>query len=279
MKLAHVLVDGKPRWGVVGETSVRVLDGPSPFAAPKGAVADLATAPGRDVPCGEVELLPPLEVASKVLCVGLNYIDHIREMGRDVPQRPVVFTRFPDSFVAHDDAIEIPRVSAHLDWEGELAVVIGATGRYIAPEDAMRHVLGYTLLNDGSVRDYQRHSHQFAPGKNFPRSGSIGPFVVLAGAVPDVLTGELTTTINGEVVQRSSLTNLLFDIPALVSYCSEWTRLRPGDVIATGTPGGVGDSFDPSRWLTPGDEVIVSVDGLPSLRNTVTDETNGLTHD
>jgi len=209
---------------------------------------------------------------SKILCVGVNYRPHIEEMGRDIPSRPVVFIRYPDSLVGHEEAVIRPRVSEQFDFEGELAVIIGREGYRIGRDDALDHVGGYACFLDGSVRDWQRHTSQFTAGKNFERSGAIGPSVVLAADIPDPTALSLTTRVNGRVMQRGCVADLVFDIPSLIEYISTFTRLRPGDVIATGTPGGVGAARRPPVWLRDGDIVEVSIDGVGTLRNPVRDE-------
>lgn len=209
---------------------------------------------------------------AKILCVGVNYRPHIEEMGRDVPSHPVVFTRYPDSLVAHDEPVTRPRVSEQFDFEGELAIVIGREGRAIKRGDALDYVGGYCCFLDGSVRDWQRHTSQFTAGKNFERSGAIGPRVVPASEIPDPTVLELTTRVNGAIMQQGRIADLLFDIPFLVEYVSTFTRLRPGDVIATGTPGGVGAARTPPVWLEDGDIVEVTIGGIGTLRNPVRDE-------
>ena len=162
-----------------------------------------------------------------------------------------------------------PRESTQLDYEAEIAVIIGRPGRRIAEADAHRHVAGYACYNDGSVRDWQRHTSQFTPGKNFDRTGSFGPWIVTADEIPDPRALTLTTRLSGEVMQHSSVDLLIFDIPALLAYLSTFTELQPGDVIATGTPGGVGMARDPQRWMQPGEVVEVDIDGIGVLRNPI----------
>ncbi|MEK9577778.1 MAG: fumarylacetoacetate hydrolase family protein [Aquiluna sp.] len=220
----------------------------------------------------EVTLHTPIVDPEKVICVGLNYADHIAEMGRPTPEYPVIFTRFSDSFVAHGSPLTAPRNSSQFDYEGELAVVIGKTAHHVTAQSAMEHVFGYTILNDGSIRDYQRHTHQFAPGKNFPKSGSFGPEIVTSEEFGAITNQSIRTRVNGEVVQDSDLSQLVFGVAELIAYCSEWTILQPGDIIATGTPGGVGDSRDPKLWLFPGDVVEVEIEGIGTLLNQVADE-------
>ena len=207
----------------------------------------------------------------RILCVGVNYRPHIEEMGRELPDHPVVFTRFPSSLVGNGEALIRPRVSEQYDFEGELAVVIGKAAHRVRREDALEVVGGYCCFMDGSVRDWQRHTMQFTPGKNFDRSGAMGE-VVSAGDVPDPAALMLTTRVNGEVMQKGAVRDLVFDIPFLVEYCSTFMELLPGDVIATGTPGGVGAARTPPVWLKDGDIVEVDIPGVGVLTNPVRDE-------
>lgn len=207
----------------------------------------------------------------KILCVGVNYRPHIEEMGRDIPEYPVVFVRFGSSLVGDGEPIIRPQVSEQFDFEGELAVIIGKPARHVSREDAFDYIAGYCCFLDGSVRDWQRHTGQFTAGKNFERSGAIGPMVA-AEDVGDPTALELTTRVNGEVMQEGRVSDLVFDIPALVEYCSTFTELQPGDVIATGTPGGVGAARRPPVWLKDGDLVEVAISGLGVLSNPVRDE-------
>jgi 2-keto-4-pentenoate hydratase/2-oxohepta-3-ene-1,7-dioic acid hydratase in catechol pathway len=208
---------------------------------------------------------------TKILCVGVNYRPHIEEMGREVPEYPVVFVRFPGSLVGDGEALLRPRVSEQFDYEGELAVVIGKPARYVSRADAFDYVGGYCCFMDGSVRDWQRHTGQFTAGKNFERSGAVGP-VVPAAQIDDPTQLQLTTRVNGVVMQEGRIADLVFDIPTLVEYCSTFTELLPGDIIATGTPGGVGAARKPPVWLRVGDLVEVEIAGLGVLSNPVQDE-------
>ncbi|WP_157155748.1 MULTISPECIES: fumarylacetoacetate hydrolase family protein [unclassified Diaminobutyricimonas] len=211
----------------------------------------------------------PISDGAKIFCVGLNYRDHVLEMKRQLPTHPVIFPRFADSFVADGEPIEKPAESDQFDFEGELVVVIGKGGRHIAAEDAAAHVLGYTLMNDGSLRDFQFHTHQYTPGKNFENSGSVGPAIVTADEVGELAGRGIRTILNGEVVQDSELGQLIFPVSDLIAYISSWTPLRPGDLIATGTPGGVGSSRTPQLWMRPGDECVIEIDGIGRLSNIV----------
>ena len=217
----------------------------------------------------DVTLLTPIVEPTRIFCIGINYKAHRDETGRAEVAHPTVFVRFASSLAPPGAALERPRVSGAFDFEGELAVVIGKGGRHIAPAAALTHVAGYSCFNDGSVRDWQRHASQFTPGKNFDRSGSFGPCIVTRDEIPDPRQLTLTTRLAGEVMQHSSVDLLIFDIPALVAYLSTFTELRAGDVIATGTPGGVGMARDPVRWMQPGEVVEVDIERVGVLRNTI----------
>ena len=194
-------------------------------------------------------------------------------MGRDIPDYPVLFTRFASSLVGHDQSIVRPSVSNQLDFEGELAVVIGRAARHVPRDLALDYVAGYSCFMDGSVRDFQRHTHQFTPGKNFDRSGAMGPCLVTPDEVGDPRGLELTTRVDGSVMQRASVAELVFDIGSLIEYCSSFMELQPGDVLATGTPGGVGAARKPPVWLEAGNTVEVEIAGVGLLMNRVIDET------
>ncbi len=217
----------------------------------------------------EIDFVPVIPDAGKVLCVGINYVPHIEEMGRERPERPVLFVRFNDSIVGHGRPLLKPRESVQLDFEGELAVVIGKRARRVSRERALDYVAGYSCFNDGSVRDYQRHSPQFTPGKNFHASGAFGPWLVTADEIADPRKLTLTTRLNGAVMQHESVGELCFDVPQLIEYCSTFAQLEPGDVIVTGTPGGVGAGRKPPVWMKPGDTVEVEITGIGTLSNSV----------
>jgi 2-keto-4-pentenoate hydratase/2-oxohepta-3-ene-1,7-dioic acid hydratase in catechol pathway len=232
-----------------------------------GEAAHLARR-GADRPLAGLRYRLPVQ-ARRVVCVGVNYDEHRKEMGREVPAHPVLFTRFASSLVAHGEAIERPAASARLDYEGELAVVIGRPGRDIPAARALEHVAGYACLDDGSVRDFQRHTPQFTPGKNFDRSGAFGPYLVTADEVPDPQALELVTRVDGEVVQSASTALMIFPVVELIRYVSSFMRLEPGDVIATGTPSGVGDKRDPPLYLAPGMTLEVEIERVGRLVNPV----------
>ncbi|MDH6277821.1 2-keto-4-pentenoate hydratase/2-oxohepta-3-ene-1,7-dioic acid hydratase in catechol pathway [Aurantimicrobium minutum] len=281
MKFVSFKQENKKSWGILeGDTivdlgAIRLVGGASLGESMRRNLVPLAldlrdTAP--TVNRASVELLPPVTDAGKIICVGLNYADHIAEMNRPTPEFPVIFTRFNDSLVGDGEALVAPTNSMKFDFEGEMAVVIGSTVRHATREEAQAAVFGYSVFNDGSIRDYQRHTHQFAPGKNFPKSGSFGPAIVTPDEIDDLGSKRITTKVNDVVVQDSTLDQLIFSVEDLIIYCSEWTTLNPGDVIVTGTPGGVGDGRDPQLWLFPGDVVEVEVEGIGRLVNPVIEE-------
>jgi acylpyruvate hydrolase len=233
--------------------------------------AALSSAPTFGV--ASVEFRPPLTRPNKIICVGLNYREHTQESGYQQPEYPTLFTRFTTSFVGHLAPIVRPRVSAALDFEGELVAVIGRRGRHIAPADALAHVAGYSVFNDGSVRDYQHRTPQWTVGKNFDSTGAFGPVFVTADELPAGARGlSLQTRLNGEVVQSSNTDHLIFDVATLISITSEAMTLLPGDLIVTGTPAGVGHSRSPKLYMKPGDVVEVEIEGIGVLRNSIVDE-------
>jgi 2-keto-4-pentenoate hydratase/2-oxohepta-3-ene-1,7-dioic acid hydratase in catechol pathway len=286
MRLASFLLDGRPAHGLVVDDMVypappalaaRYPDLAAVLAA--GATAELA-GQARQQPglaADRVRFLPVIPSPRKIICVGVNYLAHIREMGREPPAYPTLFVRYPDSLVGHGEVLRRPRESTHYDYEGELAIVIGRPARRVAAAEALASVAGYTCLLDGSVRDWQNHTTQFIPGKNFPATGSCGPWLVTTDEIPDPSRLHIETRINGQVMQSAPTSDLCFDVRRIVEYVSAFTPLSPGDVIATGTPSGVGFARKPPRWLVPGDVVEVSITGsggpgIGTLRNVVADE-------
>lgn len=222
---------------------------------------------GADFAPDEVEMLPPIPEPEKILCIGLNYKSHVAETGRDLPAQPSVFARLTNTLVPDGGAFFKPKVSDHFDYEGELAMVIGKPGRYISEANALSHVAGYSCFNDGSLRDYQKHS--VTAGKNFLRTGGFGPWIVTADAIGNPEDLELTTRLNGQVVQHSNTSLLIYSLAKIISYISEFTPLEPGDVIATGTPEGVGARRTPPLWMKAGDTVEVEIAGIGILRNPI----------
>jgi 2-keto-4-pentenoate hydratase/2-oxohepta-3-ene-1,7-dioic acid hydratase in catechol pathway len=217
--------------------------------------------------------LPPVEPA-KAIAVGLNYVDHAAESPyKDAPKYPVLFHRFPQSWVAHGVPLVRPRVSEQFDYEGEMVIVIGKAGRYIGKDRALDHVAGYSIFNDGSIRDYQFKSTQWMMGKNFDATGAFGPEFVTADELPEGARGlQLETRLNGQVLQNANTRDMIFDVPTLVDVCSEAMTLLPGDIIISGTPAGVGFARKPPLWMKAGDVCEVAVEGIGVLRNSVVEE-------
>ncbi len=227
---------------------------------------------GREVDAKAVRYLPPLR-GRKILCVGLNYVDHGKESGYALPDYPTVFARFATSLLGHKEAIVRPRSSAQLDFEGELVAVIGKGGRHIAEGKALDHVAGYSIFNDGSIRDFQHRTPQWTVGKNFDRTGGFGPTFVTADELPPGAAGlTLETRLNGETVQKASTSDMVFSVAKLVSILSQAMTLEPGDLFVTGTPAGVGAARKPPLWMKAGDVCTVSIDQLGVLENSIVDE-------
>lgn len=281
MKLVSFERGGKSGFGlVVGDgvvDLVRALGGRYPdlkslLAAGALGEARECSASAPDFALADATLLPVIPDPGKIWCVGLNYGDHVQETGRQVTEQPVFFLRVADSQVGHGQPILRPRESARLDYEGEIAVVIGKGGRRIAEADAWKHIAGYACYNDASVRDWQMHTSQWVPGKNFWRTGGFGPWLVTADEIPAGTLMTLVTRLNGTEVQRATTAMMIHDIPRQIAYASTVAPLRPGDVIVTGTPGGVGAKRNPPLWMKAGDVVEVEVDCIGVLRNPVVDE-------
>jgi 2-keto-4-pentenoate hydratase/2-oxohepta-3-ene-1,7-dioic acid hydratase in catechol pathway len=281
MKFASFKVNNSTSWGVIdGEQALdvgallrdRFPDLKSAIAAGALAEAGAMAAKAARHPIADITWLPVIPNPDKILCIGLNYETHRKETGRSEVERPTVFGRFANSQTAHLANIVRPRVSKDLDFEGELAIIIGRPGRYIARNEAWSHIAGYACYNEGSVRDYQRHTHQFTPGKNFPQTGAFGPWMVTPDEAGDLAPLRLQTRLNGQVVQDATISQMIFDIPRQIEYCSSFTQLVPGDVIVTGTPGGVGARRTPPLWMKPGDVVEVEIDRIGLLRNGVAEE-------
>jgi len=231
----------------------------------------LGQSPGIDLKA--VRLLPPVPAPPKILCVGLNYDDHLQESGLKKPTYPEIFARFATSLIAHQEPIRRPRESTALDYEAELAVVIGKPGRRISQEHALDHVAGYSLFNDATVRDFQLRTPQWTMGKNFDGTGSFGPWLVTPDAVPPGASGlRIQGRLNGRVMQDARTDRLIFSVPALIEMISVAMSLERGDVIITGTPGGVGAARKPPVFMQPGDVFEVEIEGMGVLNNPVQDE-------
>lgn len=279
MRLISFVHDGQTTCGVLEGNQVLVgSDDRHPdlrTVLERNAVTEFAeacAASGKRIPLDQVTLLPVILTPGKILCVGHNYEEHRQETGRAKTAHPSLFVRFADTLIGHEAPIVRPPFSTSLDFEGELAVVIGRGGFRVPAEQALDLVAGYSCFNDGSVRDWQWHTQQFTPGKNFPSTGAFGPALVTpdeVGALDDLT---IQTRLNGEVVQSSTLGHMIFPVAEIIAYVSSFTRLSPGDVIATGTPGGVGAKRQPPVWLKPGDVVEIDIAGVGVLRNGVIDE-------
>ncbi|MBV9538889.1 MAG: fumarylacetoacetate hydrolase family protein [Acidisphaera sp.] len=274
MKLMSFLrPDGSASWGVVQGEAVADLGDLAPTlrdAMASEVVMHADAAPLH--PLASVTFLPPITNPDKIICIGLNYLSHIREGGREPPKQPTIFTRWANTQVGHLQPMIRPTASHTFDFEGEMAVVIGKRARHVPREDWAGVVAGYSCYNDGSVREWQRHSSQFTPGKNFPGTGGFGPWIATPDEVGDITRQSLVTRLNGEEVQRATIDDLVFDTPALIAYCSTFTTLEPGDVIITGTTGGVGAYREPPLWMKPGDTVEVEISGVGILTNPIVAE-------
>ncbi len=236
------------------------------------AVRRLVEGRAADHRLDEVRFLPVIPNPGKIWCAGLNYGEHVRETGREVTEKPVYFLRVADSQAGHGEPLLRPKESERFDYEGEIAIVIGKPGRRISEADSWQHIAGYACYNDGSVRDWQQHTSQWGPGKNFYRTGGFGPWMVTADEIPPDTVLSLVTRLNGREVQRATTGMMLQSIPRLIAYASTVAPLRPGDVIVTGTPGGVGAKRTPPLWMKHGDTVEVEVERVGVLRNPVADE-------
>jgi 2-keto-4-pentenoate hydratase/2-oxohepta-3-ene-1,7-dioic acid hydratase in catechol pathway len=278
MKLASYIADGRPAFGVVVGDRLVTITGRTKYGSLREALAAGAldqirrAAEGQrgDHKLSDVRFLPAIPDPNKILCAGINYRSHAAETGRDIPKAPSMFVRFTDTLIGHDGEMIRPSVSECFDFEGELAIVIGRGGRHIKPGQALAHVAGYTCFVDGSVRDYQKIS--VTSGKNFPATGPLGPWVVTTDEIPDPARLTLVTRLNGHEVQRSGTDLLIHSVPAVIAFCSEFTPLTPGDVIATGTPEGVGHPRNPPLWMKAGDVLEVDISGIGTLRTRIVDE-------
>lgn len=279
MKLVSFMLDGTASYGVVCSDGVvdagrrlgsRWPDLRAVIAAGASAELQALESVPPDHPLSSIQLLPPIPNPDKILCVGLNYRSHVAETGRDLPAQPSIFARLNNTLVPHGAPIIQPQVSNHLDYEGELAIVIGRPGRYVPAGEALSHVFGYSCFNDGSLRDFQKHS--VTAGKNFYRTGGFGPWIVTADEIGDPTRLDLVTRLNGTEVQRSNTGMLIYSLAEIISYISQFTPLEPGDVIATGTPEGVGARRTPPLWMSKGDVVEVEISGIGVLSNPIAAE-------
>ncbi len=280
MKLVSFVINGRSSYGAIRDNGI--VDLGARLAAEGCAslrqlleadrLADAArrVASARpDHALDKVAFSPVIPDPGKIICVGLNYRDHVAETGRTVTEKPALFARFGCSQVGHLQPLVKPNVSDDFDYEGELALVIAKTGRHIPANRALEHVAGYACYNEGSIRDWQRHTSQFLAGKTFANSGSFGPWLVTTDEIPDPSKLTLQTRLNGKVVQNTTTDLLITPIPELIAYISTICPLVPGDVIVTGTPGGVGAKRTPPLWMRPGDNVEVEISSIGTLRNNV----------
>jgi 2-keto-4-pentenoate hydratase/2-oxohepta-3-ene-1,7-dioic acid hydratase in catechol pathway len=278
MKLATYWRDGSERFGALVREGVVELSSDRFPTLRSALAANALNSLAEQVANAEVISVEglvwrkPITDPGKIICVGLNYKDHAAEAAAEVPANPSLFVRFNDAQVAHEEDIVRPTVSRQFDYEGELAAVIGREARHVSAERALDYVAGYSCFAENSLRDFQSHSRQATAGKNFEQSGAFGPCLVTADEIPDPAKLTLTTRLNGLEVQRASTADLIFPVPLLISYISSFTRLLPGDVIATGTPKGVGSARKPQLWMKPGDVLEVEISGIGVLRNRVVDE-------
>ena len=283
MRLAKLIVDDRPIVAARRRDGFIALDAlalalPTELGAFFRASVDTAAlaaaveaaSPSLLLDPQQVVFAPPIADGAKILCLGLNYVDHASEASYARPDYPVIFSRYAASFVGHDLPLERPAASVRFDYEAELVAVIGRRGRRIAREDALAHVAGYTLMNDGSVRDYQVRTPQWTLGKNFDRSGALGPEIVTADELPPGARGlALRGRLNGQQMQAASTSDMIFDVASTIAYISEAMALEPGDLIAMGTPSGVGNARTPPVYLAPGDTFEVEVERVGLLRNPV----------
>jgi 2-keto-4-pentenoate hydratase/2-oxohepta-3-ene-1,7-dioic acid hydratase in catechol pathway len=266
--------DGTPSFGRLdGETIVELATDTTPSlkaALTDGSLATLAD--GASFATVDVVLLPVIPDPAKILCVGLNYAEHVKETGREQKAHPAIFVRYADSLIADGQPMVKPGVTTRFDYEGELALVIGKPCHKVAAADAWGHVAGYAAFNDGSARDWQRHNIQFTPGKTFPGTGGFGPALVTPDEIENLSALRVQTRLNGQLVQDQPVSDMIWDIPAVIEYVSAFTPLAPGDVIATGTPGGVGDKRTPPLYMNAGDKVEITIGVIGTLTNRIIDE-------
>jgi 2-keto-4-pentenoate hydratase/2-oxohepta-3-ene-1,7-dioic acid hydratase in catechol pathway len=281
MKLASCRIAGQATWGIVAADGVidlakrtgiatlrAFLEGGSPSRAARHA------GDRPDAKLDAVELLPVIPDPRHIVCVGINYASHIAEVvqagiKRATPDKPSIFLRCVDTLVAHGQPLLMPRVSESLDYEAELAVIIGRPGRYVAEQEALAHVAGYACFNDGSVRDWQFHTNNITPGKNFPATGALGPWLVTADEIPDPQRLSIGTRVNGRTMQDGNTADMIFSVARIIAYVSAFIPLVPGDVIATGTPDGVGFSRKPPVFLAEGDECAIEIESVGRLVNVI----------
>lgn len=282
MKLISFLNQGVHSYGIVNGDDVLDLTPLLGSQAPDlksliaqnllNAAAEAAKTRTPTLKFSQLTLLPVIPNPGQIFCIGLNYGEHVRESGREVPETPPIFIRLADSQVAHGQDIVRPPESHRLDYEGEVAVIIGRGGRRIKQDDAWNHIAGYSCYNDGSVRDWQMASSQWTPGKNFFKTGGFGPWMVTSDEIAPGQVMRLQTVLNGQVLQDTTTDKMIHSIPRQIAYISTFIPLSPGDVIVTGTPGGVGNKREPQIFMKPGDVCEIVVDAIGTLRNSIRDD-------
>ncbi len=282
MKLISFLLQGKPSYGIVSGDDVLDLTPILGDRAPDlkaliagnllAAAAEALKSHKPTLKYSQLTLLPVIPNPNKIVCVGLNYAEHVRETGRETTESPAIFLRLSESQVAHGQDIVRPPESTRLDYEGEIAIVIGKGGRRISEADAWSHIAGYACYNDGSVRDWQVQTSQWTAGKNFWHTGGFGPWMVTADEIRPDQVMTLVTRLNGQEMQRTTTDKMIHNIPRQLAYISTFIPLEAGDVIVTGTPGGVGNKRTPPVYMKPGDVVEIDVDAIGILRNTIRDD-------
>ena len=281
MKFVSFLQKGQAKFGISDDKNITDLTGKIKGANTlKELIANNGISDAKEyakknpgnINLDQIEYLPVIPNPGKIICVGLNYSEHVKETGRTVEQNPVIFLRVPESQTAHKQPIQRPKVSTHLDYECEMAVIMGDAGKHIKPENALKNIVGYSCYNESTVRDWQQHTRQFGMGKNFEKTGSFGPHMVLAESISDYTKLSIQTRLNGKVMQEAKLSQLIFDIPTLISYVSKAIPWRAGDVLVTGTPGGVGFKRKPPIFMKEGDQVEVEISEIGILSNIIKDE-------
>lgn len=282
MKLISFLLHNTTHYGIVQDDKVLNLSPILGAQAPdlktliaKKLLSEAAKALQQHTPdlnYADLHLLPVIPNPNKIICVGLNYGEHVRETGRELTENPALFVRMSESQVGHGQDIVRPPESHRLDYEGEIAIVIGEGGRRISETDSWKHIFGYACYNDGSIRDWQVSTTQWTAGKNFWHTGGFGPWMVTADEIQPNQKMSLVTRLNGQEMQRATTDMMIHSIPRQIAYISTFIPLEPGDVIVTGTPGGVGNKRNPQVFMKPGDVVEIEVDAIGILRNTIRDE-------
>jgi 2-keto-4-pentenoate hydratase/2-oxohepta-3-ene-1,7-dioic acid hydratase in catechol pathway len=280
MKLASYVAGGKPVFGVVVDDGVVTMTGrlgggietlrDALDGDALGKIRDAVKGAKPDHKLSDITFLPVITEPRKILCAGINYRSHAAETGRELPKQPSMFIRFTDTLVGHDGEMVRPKRSDNFDFEGEFTAVIGKGGRDIPESRALEHVAGYTCFVDGSVRDYQKFS--VTSGKNWPATGPLGPWMVTVDEIPDPTALTLTTRLNGQQMQHAGTGEMIYSMPQIIAFCSQFTQLYPGDIIATGTPEGVGHRRKPSLWMKPGDVLEVEISSIGVLRTRIVDE-------